>query len=157
MNESAARLSEIFNFHALGFHLGTSGQPTPDQFAIIRESGYEAVINLALPTSDNAIANEGSIVTSLGMAYVHIPVNFENPTARDFQMFRRVLDSFAAHPVFVHCAANKRVSAFVFLYRVLAQGMPTAAAERDLLAIWQPDPIWRQFIQDQLAPPRRGQ
>src|SRR5450756_117291 len=39
--------------------------------------------NLALPTSDNAIPNEGSVVTSLGMAYVHIPVDFKAPTQKD--------------------------------------------------------------------------
>jgi hypothetical protein len=32
---------------------------------MVREAGFEAVINLALPTSDNALANEGSVVTGL--------------------------------------------------------------------------------------------
>jgi protein tyrosine phosphatase (PTP) superfamily phosphohydrolase (DUF442 family) len=150
MKESPANLSDIFNFRAVGDRLGTAGQPTPAQFQMIRESGFEAVINLALPTSDKAIPNEGSVVTSFGMSYIHIPVEFNAPTAQDFQTFCRVMEAFGGRRVFVHCAANMRVSAFVFLYRVLCQRVAAHEAERDLHAIWQPDDVWSRFIQDQL-------
>src|SRR3954453_21467317 len=142
-------LSEINNFHPLGDKIATSGQPTEAQLRQIREAGFDAVINLALPTSDNAIPNEGSIVTGLGMAYVHIPVDFKAPTSREFQAFCSVMDGFKDRRVFVHCAANMRVSAFVFLYRVLRQGIPVSEAERDLHAIWKPDEVWSCFVQDQ--------
>ena len=147
---SAKMLTEIYGFRAIGDRLGTAGQPTEAQFGWLRESGFEVVINLALPTSDRALANEGSVVTGLGMAYVHIPVDFQDPAARDFRAFRQVMEAFAERPVFVHCAANMRVSAFVFLYRVLAERVPVAVAERDLHAIWQPDEVWSRFIQAQL-------
>ncbi len=143
-------LTEIYNFRALGDGLGTAGQPTEGQFPMVRDAGFEAVINLALPTSDRAIANEGSIVTGLGMSYVHIPVDFGAPTPQDFRAFSRVMDAFHDRPVFVHCAANMRVSAFVFLYRVLCQRVSLTEAERDLHAIWQPDEVWSRFIQEQL-------
>src|SRR3954470_15898316 len=150
MKNSQPAVSEIYNFRAIGEWLGTAGQPSEDQFRTIREAGFEAVINLALPTSDNALAHEGSIVTSLGMAYVHIPVDFKTPTSKDFRAFCRVMDAFDDRRVFVHCAANMRVSAFVFLYRVIRQQVPAAVAEADLHAIWEPDDVWRQFIQAQL-------
>jgi len=143
-------LTEIYGFRAVGDRLGTAGQPTEAQFELVRECGFEAVINLALPASDNAIANEGSVVTRLGMSYVHIPVDFKAPSSQDFRAFRRVIDAFDDRPVFVHCAANMRVSAFVFLYRVLCQQVSVSAAERDLHAIWHPDEVWSQFIQEQL-------
>ena len=143
-------LSEIYSFQAVGDRLGTAGQPTEGQFRIVREAGFEAVVNLALPTSDNALANEGSVVTGLGMSYVHIPVDFKAPSSQDFQAFCRVMEAFDDRPVFVHCAANMRVSAFVFLYRVLCQRVPISEAERDLHAIWHPDEIWSRFIRDQL-------
>src|SRR5215510_14560038 len=60
-------LSEIYNFRAVGDRLGTAGQPTEQQFQAIRDAGYEVVLNIALPTSDNALPNEGSLVTGLGM------------------------------------------------------------------------------------------
>jgi protein tyrosine phosphatase (PTP) superfamily phosphohydrolase (DUF442 family) len=150
MKSSHTPLSEIYNFRAVGDTLGTAGQPTQEQFRLVREAGFEAVINLALPTSDNALANEGSVVTGLGMSYVHIPVDFGAPTARDFRAFCGAMEAFEERPVFVHCAANMRVSAFVFLYRVLRQRVAMAEAERDLHALWQPNGVWSRFIQEQL-------
>jgi uncharacterized protein (TIGR01244 family) len=145
------RLSAIYHFRSLDGRLGTSGQPTEAQFQTIRQAGFEVVINLALPTSDNAIPNEGSIVTALGMSYVHIPVNFQQPSADDFEAFCQVMDAFEGRRVFVHCAANMRVSAFVYLYRVLRQAAEPARAEKDLYAIWQPDEVWDQFMQKELG------
>ena len=150
MKPSATSLSEIYNFSAMGDKLGTAGQPTQEQFRMVRKAGFAAVINLALPTSDNAVANEGSVVTSLGMSYVHIPVDFKAPTSQDFRAFCRVMEAFDERPVFVHCAANKRVSAFVFLYRVLCRRVAIPEAEHDLYTIWQPDEVWNRFIQEQL-------
>ena len=82
------------------------------------------------------------------MSYVHIPIDFKAPTSEDFRVFASVMDAFKNRPVFVHCAANMRVSAFVFLYRVLHDKVPRAEAERDLHAIWQPDEVWSRFMQE---------
>jgi protein tyrosine phosphatase (PTP) superfamily phosphohydrolase (DUF442 family) len=150
MKTSSVSISEIYNFRAIGNRFGTAGQPADSHFCAVREAGFEIVINLALPTSDNALAHEGSIVSGLGMSYVHIPVDFEAPTSQDFQTFCRVMNAFDGRRVFIHCAANKRVSAFVFLFRVLHQRVPRAEAEEDLHAIWQPDDVWSRFIHDQL-------
>ncbi|HEX4120782.1 MAG TPA: protein tyrosine phosphatase family protein [Verrucomicrobiae bacterium] len=146
-----AALSEIYNFRKIGERLGTAGQPTETQLRAIREAGFEAVINLALPTSDNALANEGSLVTALGMAYVHIPVDFAAPKPQDFRTFCGVMEALEGRPTFIHCAANMRVSAFVFLYRVLHEKAAVAEAQRDLNAIWQPDEVWERFIKEQLS------
>ena len=150
MNASPQRLSDIYNFRHINERLGTAGQPTEAQLQLVREAGFEGVINLALPTSDNALGSEGSIVTGLGMFYVHIPVDFKRPTAQDFRAFCGVMEAMQDRRVFVHCAANMRVSAFVFLYRVLRQRVSASEAERDLHAIWQPDEVWGQFIREQL-------
>ena len=82
---------------------------------------------------------------------MHIPVNFQVPRSEDFQAFRQVMRAFENRPVFVHCAKNMRVSAFIFLYRVLEQHVAVADAERDLYAIWQPDEVWSRFIEAQLS------
>jgi protein tyrosine phosphatase (PTP) superfamily phosphohydrolase (DUF442 family) len=150
METSPSALSDIYHFRAVDDKLGTAGQPTENQFRSVREAGFEAVINLALPTSDNALANEGSIVTGFGMSYVHIPVDFKAPTSQDFLSFCRVMDAFKGRRVFVHCVANMRVSAFVFLYRVLHQRVSVPDAEPDLHAIWRPDEVWSRFIREQL-------
>jgi protein tyrosine phosphatase (PTP) superfamily phosphohydrolase (DUF442 family) len=143
-------LTQIRNFLRIDDRLATGGMPQPGDFAALRQAGFEVVINLALPTSDNALPNEGELVSAQGMTYVHIPVKFDAAQPADFERFTRVLDACAGEHVFVHCAANKRVSAFVFLYR-LRHGVDRASAEHDLKKIWQPDEVWRAFVNDRLS------
>lgn len=139
-------LHAIFRFLPLGPRIGTAGQPAAEQFALLKEAGYGGVINLALPTSTNALPNEAQIVEDLGMRYVHIPVQFEAPTLEDLRRFFEAMDRLEPQKVFVHCALNLRVSAFMFLYRVLKLGTPIADAELALHRIWTPDPVWQDFI-----------
>ena len=144
-----ASIEEIRGFLRLDDRIATSGMPLPEHFAPMRSAGFDVVINLALPTSDNAIANEGELVSQQGMTYVHIPVSFERPTATDFDKFRRVMDVFADRKVFVHCAANMRVSAFMYLYRVGKDPGCEARAIADMQQIWRPDGVWKDFIEAQ--------
>ena len=144
------KLSGIRDFLQLNESLATSGMPQPDDFAALRDSGFDTVINLAMPTSDNAMPNEGDLVTRAGMTYIHIPVNFELPQSADFTRFSRLMDTLEGHRVYVHCAANKRVSAFVFLHRVLRDGKTRPEAESDLRRIWNPAGAWRDFVNQHL-------
>jgi len=82
-----SELDGITNFAPVAEDLCTSGQPRAEQFQAIAAAGYAAVVNLALPTSDHALADEGSIVTGLGMRYFHIPVVWEPPTVDDLRAF----------------------------------------------------------------------
>ena len=143
-------LNHIRSYLRIDDRLATSGMPQPDDFAALRQAGFEIVINLALPTSDNAVPNEGELVSAQGMTYVHIPVKFDAPQRADFERFTRVMDACAGQKVFVHCAANMRVSAFVFLHR-LRHGVDRGAAESDLKKIWQPDGVWQKFVNQRLA------
>ena len=140
-------LNDICNFRAISDTLATAGQPTAAQFADIRDAGYTVVINLALPTSTNALADERAIVEGHNMTYYPIPVIWEAPATADFQEFQAALAQHAGQKVFVHCAMNLRVSAFVYLYRRQA-GVPKDLAGKDLHAIWQPNATWQQFIDD---------
>jgi protein tyrosine phosphatase (PTP) superfamily phosphohydrolase (DUF442 family) len=141
-------LSTITNYLPISDTLGTAGQPTAYQFAAIRAAGYEVVINLALSTSTNALLNEGDLVAAQGMAYVHIPVVWESPTATDLERFFAAMAQHRGRKVFVHCALNMRVSCFVFLYRVLRLGVPAETAWLDVLAIWEPDEVWQRFVDE---------
>lgn len=57
-------MDQILNFIQLTESIGTAGQPTAEQIADIAAAGYVAVVNLAVPDSHNAVANEGSLVTA---------------------------------------------------------------------------------------------
>lgn len=144
-------LKDIRDYLRLDDRLATSGMPQREQFQAIKEAGFDVVINLALPTSDYALADEGDIVTRLDMAYVHLPVNFEAPHPDEYDRFTRVLEAFSGARVWVHCVANMRVSAFVFLHRLRVGVAHRVEAERDLRRIWEPDGEWRKFINQRLA------
>lgn len=138
-------LVAIQNFLPMGQQFGSAGQPTPEQFTLIAQEGFKTVVNLALATSPGAVPDERALVEGLGMQYVHIPVAFDAPADSDLQQFFAAVEK-APGKVFVHCIANKRVSAFLFLYRVLKLGHPIHDAEMALHRIWQPDEVWQAFI-----------
>jgi protein tyrosine phosphatase (PTP) superfamily phosphohydrolase (DUF442 family) len=141
-------LHEITNFVQLTEDIGTSGQPSREQFRAIAAEGFEAVVNLALPTSDHAIADEGSIVTGLGMGYFHIPVRFDEPTVDDVRTFFGVMNALAGKQVWVHCVVNARVSAFLYLYLRQVRGLQEEAARSVVLERWEPkmDTTWRSVL-----------
>jgi protein tyrosine phosphatase (PTP) superfamily phosphohydrolase (DUF442 family) len=139
-------IEDISNFFQLSDRIATAGQPTIEQYPAIAAAGYQVVINLALTDSPSALADECTIAHNLGLEYIHIPVIWTEPTLADFQAFMNILDKYSAQKVFVHCAANKRVSAFLYLYRQLAEGIDEPTAYQDLVKIWIPNPIWQDFI-----------
>ncbi|AFZ19822.1 protein tyrosine phosphatase family protein [Allocoleopsis franciscana] len=144
------QIEEIYNYLKLSDSVATGGQPTEAQLSLIKEAGYQVVVNLARSDSPRAIPNEQAIVESLGMQYASIPVDWENPTLEDVACFFSVMEASATQPVFVHCAANMRVSAFMYLYRLIHQGMSDEQAKSDLEKIWSPNDTWQAFIQQAL-------
>lgn len=140
------QIEDICNFLKLSDFLATGGQPTESQFPLIKAAGYQVIINLALPDSPNALADEQAIVESLEMKYIHIPVIWEQPTQTNISHFFDVMTENANNSIFVHCAANKIVSVFIYLYR-LYQGVGEKEAKQDLQRIWIPNHIWHNFIE----------
>ncbi|WNZ48328.1 protein tyrosine phosphatase family protein [Leptolyngbya boryana CZ1] len=140
-------MEAIQNFVQIREGLATAGQPTIAQFQTIQEAGYTIVINLAVPTSEGAIAQEREIVEALGMQYFHIPVIWDQPTIADFEQFSNIMQHSQHESVFVHCAKNMRVSAFVYLYRKLHEHLSEEQAKADLLKIWHPNETWQKFIE----------
>lgn len=148
MNDHA--LSVIRNFRRIDALLATAGQPTEEQLQAVAASGFRSIINLALPTSTGALPDERASVTALGMEYVNIPVDFGSPTATDFTRFASELAARPGQTVFIHCAANWRVSAFMALYRVKKLGWDRGTAFADLHQVWKPDEVWSRFLDEQL-------
>lgn len=141
-------MDDIINFYQVTDRLASSGQPNSAQFARIADAGYKAVINLAMPDSDNAITNEGEIVTSHDMSYIHIPVVWEDPRLSDLTLFCRILQSLDSYKLWVHCAMNMRVSCFLYLYLKHILHWPDNEARIAMDNIWAPEGIWAKFIDD---------
>ncbi len=123
----------------------------------IKAAGYQIVVNLAPSDSTNAIPHEKDIVESLGMTYIHIPVPWTKPTSGHLDQFFPIITENAEIPVFVHCAKNMRVSAFMYLYRRVHDRLSDQQAKSDLHKIWIPNETWQAFIQEAIywyTPPR---
>ena len=85
----------------------------------------------------------------MGIRYIHLPVVFTSPTRDDFERFIDALESCDDNRIWVHCAANMRVSAFFFKYRTERLGWTAEQAQADLHKIWEPGKlmgVWQDFI-----------
>lgn len=142
----AESLANIYNYLPINDSLCTSGQPTERQFALIEAAGYQHVINLAPHNAENSLADEAGVLSRLGIDYIHIPVDFKAPSEENFQHFANSLQALTAKKVWVHCAANMRVSAFIYRYRCQILGEQSAVAEQALSKVWQPFGVWKTFL-----------
>ncbi|MEM1037310.1 MAG: protein tyrosine phosphatase family protein [Pseudomonadota bacterium] len=141
----AGRIERIYNYRNISDRIATSGQPTPAQFELIRDAGFKLVINLAPHGTENALADEAGVLASIDLPYVHIPVDFQAPSEADFEQFCDVMKAHDSKQIWVHCAANMRVSAFVYRYRRDVLGEDEAAAREAMLSIWTPFGAWKAF------------
>ena len=82
----------IYNWRRLDSRIRTSGQPTEPQLADIHALGVRHIINLGLHSHEKGLPDEAANVSRLGMTYIHIPVDFQNPTDQDFDQFRSVME-----------------------------------------------------------------
>ncbi len=135
----------ILNTIVINERISTSGQPSPNQFEEISDAGFTSVINLAMPDSTNALPDEGGFVSEAGMNYFHIPVPFEAPTRAHLSLFLKMMKALEKDKVWVHCALNWRVSAFMHHYQ--REILKLAKFERTpMLESWQPDEVWQEFL-----------
>ena len=146
LNLAASEVQDIDNYRQYSPNFSSSGQPTAEQLKAVSEAGFKRVIYLAFTDNQSAIEAEDRVVKSLGMDYLHIPVDFEQPALEDFEDFAAVLKRDKNIRTLLHCQVNMRASTFSFLYRVIYDGVPMAVAKNDLDSIWQPDRVWYGFI-----------
>ncbi len=139
-------MSKILNYIKINELISTSGQPKPEEFEYIANEGFEVIINLAVSCSSNALENEDKIVTNLNMTYIHIPVNFENPNLSDLKLFLTILQSLEANKVWIHCAKNYRVSAFMYVYHKYVLHTPFEQIDLSIFEDWQPSLAWQELM-----------
>jgi protein tyrosine phosphatase (PTP) superfamily phosphohydrolase (DUF442 family) len=138
---------DIYNYRRVTDRLATGGQPTETQLAAIAKAGCKTVINLGLHDADYALPDEGTLVESLGMEYVHIPVQWDGPTRADLVQFCDALEARQGQDMFVHCAANMRVTAFVALDRIVRQGWAADDALHHVNLQSFPK-VWQTFVDE---------
>ena len=138
---------DAVNIHQVFDWLWTSGQLSQGDVLALPDLGIEVVINLALPSSPNALPAmrpSWSLVWAWPMC--KFQWNGSTPYRSNLISLSGVLNAFAGRKIWLHCAMNMRVSAFVYLYRKLVLGEGEENATFPMRDIWQPNETWQQFI-----------
>lgn len=143
-------MESINNYIQINENIATSGQPTKKEFKQIADAGYEIVINLAVCHSEGRLDNEDKIVTDLGMNYIHIPVEFTEPTEKNLIDFIEVLDALSHKKVWVHCIMNYRVSAFMYVFHKYILRTPFDEIDLSVVEEWCPDEKWQEIMKTEL-------
>ena len=143
-------MNSVYNYRQVSNTLACSGQPREGQLPLIAAEGYRVIINLGLAEGKYALTNESASVEQLGMAYHHIPVQFDNPLTDDVVAFFRLMDQHKSDKTWVHCAANYRASAFTGLYLFSTGQLDEDGMLLFIEEVWQPDPVWQQFIEESI-------
>ena len=139
---------DIYNFRRVNDQLITGGQPTEEQLRAAAAEGVTTVVNLAPINPRYSLPDEPGLAQSLGLTYYHIPVDWEGPTASDFEAFESVMQALTPGKTLVHCAANFRVTAFYSLYALKRLGWSEAQADAFRASVWGGSdyPVWEDFI-----------
>ena len=146
-NYALSYIKKIYNYHRVKGFFDTSGQPSKEQLELIAREGYKAVINLA-PNSliESSVFNEKEILSNANVEFIHIPVDFKQPKQENFDEFVAQVLKFKNEKIWIHCAANMRVSAFVYKYRREILNLPHNEIVDDLKTVWIPNKNWRSFL-----------
>ena len=139
-------LQEITNFRQYSATFASAGQPTREQFQVLKDQGFERIVYIAFTNNRNAVADEDLVVKGLDMDYMQVPVDFSNPLPSEFYAFADSMQRNQGKKTLLHCQVNARATAFSFLYRVIYEDVPVAQAKEDMNSVWQPNEVWRDFI-----------
>jgi uncharacterized protein (TIGR01244 family) len=143
--------ADIRNWQRRPDGITTSGKLEASDPARLAAIGVRHVVNLALDTHPEALADEAALLAAERIAYTHIPVPFDAPTP---DHVTALAEALAAHPGphHVHCIMNFRVTAFLYLLD-RAAGVPEPEARARMAKVWNPlederaPEVWRELLE----------
>lgn len=113
----------IVNFTKVDAVVACGGATETSALDGLAKDGFKAVINLRLATEPNVnIEANAAHAKSLGMNYIHIPFNGQQPDPKVVDQFLAAIANKANQPVYVHCGSASRVGAVWMVKRVLQDG-----------------------------------
>lgn len=142
--QAEVTLESLTNYQVNNEHMVSSGLPSAAHFQLLKDEGISRVIDL-IPGERG---QEQLMVEALSLNYHNIQVEWEHPTLANFKEYTGYMAqaNSANDKVLTHCKLNWRGAVFTYLYRITALGESELSAKQDLLAIWQPNQTWFQFI-----------
>ena len=136
----------VMNYHRIDGRLVTGGHFIDDDgMAVLKAEGVTVVIDLR----DKPPPDEQQKLAQLGIEWINVPIEWDNPETADFERFSEVMQAHQGDHVLVQCAANYRASAMTYLYRVVVEQVDENQAQSDLYAVWTPseeNQQWSDYI-----------
>ena len=145
----------IDNFGRISATYYRGAQPEAGDYADLASLGVKTVINL---TSDDALAEEPTMVEKAGMKYVAIPMTTRiAPTSEQLDEFLKIVIDPANQPVFVHCVGGKhRTGVMTAVYRMTQDSWTSEQAFNEMKQFkFGPvmlHPEFKKFVYDYRVP-----
>lgn len=122
----------IVNFSKVDAVVACGGATATNALDGLAKDGFKSVINLRLASEANAnIELNAAHARSLGLTYIHIPFNGQQPDPKVVDQFLAAVANKANQPVYIHCGSASRVGAVWLVKRVLQDGWPIDRATEE--------------------------
>jgi uncharacterized protein (TIGR01244 family) len=122
----------IVNFTQVDAVVACGGATETTALDGLAKDGFKTVINLRLATEANAnIDANAAHAKSLGLNYVHIPFNGQQPDPKAVDQFLATIANKANQPVYIHCGSASRVGSMWLVKRVLQDGWTVEKATEE--------------------------
>lgn len=142
----------IRNFSRVDATVGCGGATSPLAFTALKKQGFVSIVNLRLASEAGAdIATSRTSAQSVGLKYIHLPLDAESPSPAVVDEFIKVVTDKANQPVYIHCGSANRVGAVWLAKRLVVDKWPTEKATQEAEAIGLSSPALKQFALDYAA------
>ena len=145
-NKDMRRIENILNYKRKSNILSTSGQPKEDEIILIKNEGFDVILNIRPEQEMFYEFNEKEIVEKFGMKYFQIPMTFETLNKEILEKFFKALEEYKDEKLFVHCHHNIRVSALLAFYRIIKLGWEKEEAYTELAEMMEVNSMLENFF-----------
>ncbi|HYB93431.1 MAG TPA: sulfur transferase domain-containing protein [Vicinamibacterales bacterium] len=126
----------IVNFSKVDAVVACGGATETSALEGLAKDGFKSVINLRLATEANANIDQNAARTKeLGMKYIHIPFNAQQPDDAVVDAFLAAVADKSNQPAYIHCGSASRVGSLWLVKRVLQDGWTIDKATEEAKAI----------------------
>ena len=134
----------VRNYTRVDATVACAGATPPEAMAVLRERGFNAVINFRTSGENGATVDAGrAAAEAAGLNYVHLP--FRQPTPELVESFLSAVAEPANQPVFIHCGSANRVGAMWLIKRVKQDNYSIDDAVAEAEAIGLRSPALKEF------------
>jgi protein tyrosine phosphatase (PTP) superfamily phosphohydrolase (DUF442 family) len=137
---------EIQNYYQYNEFLASGAQPIAEQLSVLKQNGFEVLVNISPASARNALKEEAHLVEQHNMDYVHFPVDCSNLRPMHYTTFKGIMNGLEGKKVFVHCGGNIKSSNLIHMYHVLEKQAEEAESLKTLRNIQEPEEKWFNYF-----------